>query len=390
MISLTILKLYGGSAIKLKFKSKEDYAVFHSKIMWRFFGMILISFLIVIALYLFIWQQRMGDWIVSLIEYFMKTNHEESFLIYHKYFRGYKEIFLITALIFVFLFLLWYLFKWMTQYFREINKGIDSLLADSKEEIRLSPEMFPFEKKLSTVKHILEQSKLEIEISEQRKNDLVMYLAHDIRTPLTSIIGYLNLLIEEPDMPIEKRSKYTDITLVKAYHLEKMINEFFEITRYNSQKIILSKESIDLYYMLVQISDELSVLSAHGNTVVIKSDKNPTIIADANELARVFNNILGNAALYSYPDTEIIISIHEMQDKIIVSFQNKGERISGEKISLLFEKFYRGDESRVSNKGGTGIGLTIAKEIISLHGGTINVFCEKDMVLFSVELPIIR
>ncbi|MCA9766906.1 MAG: GHKL domain-containing protein [Carnobacterium sp.] len=374
----------------MKFKSKEDYAVFHSKIMWRFFGMILISFLIVIALYLFIWQQRMGDWIVSLIEYFMKTNHEESFLIYHKYFRGYKEIFLITALIFVFLFLLWYLFKWMTQYFREINKGIDSLLADSKEEIRLSPEMFPFEKKLSTVKHILEQSKLEIEISEQRKNDLVMYLAHDIRTPLTSIIGYLNLLIEEPDMPIEKRSKYTDITLVKAYHLEKMINEFFEITRYNSQKIILSKESIDLYYMLVQISDELSVLSAHGNTVVIKSDKNPTIIADANELARVFNNILGNAALYSYPDTEIIISIHEMQDKIIVSFQNKGERISGEKISLLFEKFYRGDESRVSNKGGTGIGLTIAKEIISLHGGTINVFCEKDMVLFSVELPIIR
>lgn len=245
-------------------------------------------------------------------------------------------------------------------------------------------------KKLNTVKRTLEQRKLETEIAEQRKNDLVMYLAHDIRTPLTSVIGYLNLLAEAPDMPIDRRSKYAHITLDKAYRLEEMIDEFFEITRYNSQQITLSKESIDLYYMLVQLSDELSpVLSAHGNTVAIKSTENPTIYADADKLARVFNNLLKNAALYSYRDTEIVISIQEMPEKTIVSFQNKGERIPSHKIPALFEKFYRADESRDSDTGGTGLGLAIAKEIIILHGGTINVSCENDTIIFFVELPVI-
>lgn len=318
----------------------------------------------------------------------MRVEHEKAFFIYHEYFRGYREIFFATAIILVFIFLLWRLFRWMTRYFKEINQGIDSLLADNKEEIRLSPEMLPFEKKLNAVKLTLEQRKAEIELAEQRKNDLVMYLAHDIRTPLTSVIGYLNLLEEEPDMPIAQRSKYTHITLDKAYRLEKMIDEFFEITRYNSQQIKLSKETIDLYYMLVQLADELSpVLLAHGNTVVINVNENLSVFADADKLARVFSNILKNAAAYSYPNTEIVISTQETGEQIIVSFQNKGKGISNEKLSSLFDKFYRVDESRVSDTGGTGLGLAIAKEIIVLHDGAISVSSENDTITFFVQLP---
>ena len=389
MISRSISKRYGGLDIKLRFKKKEDYAAFQSKLMWRFCGIIFIAFLFVIALYLFVWQQRVGDWIVSLLKYFMRVEHEKAFFIYHEYFRGYREIFFATAIILVFIFLLWRLFRWMTRYFKEINQGIDSLLADNKEEIRLSPEMLPFEKKLNAVKLTLEQRKAEIELAEQRKNDLVMYLAHDIRTPLTSVIGYLNLLEEEPDMPIAQRSKYTHITLDKAYRLEKMIDEFFEITRYNSQQIKLSKETIDLYYMLVQLADELSpALLAHGNTVVINANKNLSVFADADKLARVFSNILKNAAAYSYPNTEIVISTQETGEQIIVSFQNKGKGISNEKLSSLFDKFYRVDESRVSDTGGTGLGLAIAKEIIVLHGGAISVSSENDTITFFVQLPV--
>lgn len=375
----------------MKPKNKEGYAAFQSKLMLRFCAIIFIAFLIVIALYFFVWQQRIGDWIVGLLEYTVKADHEQAFLIYHRYFRGNKEILFAGAIILFFIFFLWHLFRWITRYFKEINAGIDSLLSDNKESIQLSSEMLPFEKKLNAVKRTLEQRKAETALAEQRKNDLVMYLAHDIRTPLTSVIGYLNLLEEDPDMPISQRAKFTRITLDKAYRLEKMINEFFEITRYNSQQINLSKTSIDLYYMLVQLTDELSPeLLAHGNTITINADENRTIYADADKLARVFSNILKNAVAYSYPDTEIVISTQEAEEHTTVLFQNKGAHIPEEKLSSLFEKFYRVDESRVSDTGGTGLGLAIAKEIIILHGGTIRVFCSDNTITFSVQLPIVN
>lgn len=129
----------------------------------------------------------------------------------------------------------------MREYFKEIDQGIYILLADDEAQVHLSPEMLPFERKLNTVKQTLEQRKAEAALAEQRKNELVMYLAHDIRTPLTSVIGYLNLLEEAPDMPVDQRARNLHITLEKAYRLEEMINEFFEITRYNYQQIQLAK-----------------------------------------------------------------------------------------------------------------------------------------------------
>jgi two-component system sensor histidine kinase VanS len=362
---------------------------FLSKITWRFCGMAIISFFVVIGSYLFIWQQRVGDWILRFLEYFIGLKHEEAFYVYHQYFRGYKEVFLVIAIIFVFIFLLWYLFSWMTRYFKEINQGIDSLLLDDKEEIHLSPEMSTLERKLNTVKRTLEKRKEETELAEQRKNDLVMYLAHDIRTPLTSVIGYLNLLEEETDMSTEQRAKYMHITLSKAYRLQKMIDEFFEITQYNSHQIELSKVQINLYYMIAQLTDELSpLLSANGNSVVFKVDENLTVYADADKLARVFSNILKNAGAYSYPHTEIIISAQKEEQQMIVSFQNTGKTIPSEKLATLFDKFYRLDESRVSNTGGTGLGLAIAKEIIDLHGGNISASSANEIITFTVKIPV--
>ena len=373
----------------MKKNKQDDFSAFQRKIAIRFFGSALLSVLIVVAIYLFLWKRRLGDVIVYLLEFFLQMEHEEAFLIYHNNFRGYKEIFFTVAIITIFLLLLLFLFRWITRYFKEINGGIDSLLEDDESKICLSREMLPFECKLNNVKQNLKQQKEATALAERRKDELVMYLAHDIRTPLTSVIGYLSLLDEEPDMTVSDRAKNVHIALEKAYRLDKMVNEFFEITRYHSKQIKLSKQNIDLYYMLVQLRDELlPTFAVQTNSIELDFDENTIIYADPEKLARVFSNILKNAVTYSYPNTKIIVSVENTEKHIAILFQNQGETIPAEKLSSLFDKFYRLDEARISDTGGTGLGLAIAKEIVLLHGGTIEAHSENETVTFTVKLPI--
>lgn len=373
----------------MKTDRKDEYLAFQSKLIRRACVNVVTSAAVVVGLYLFVWKQRMGDWIVWLLETLFKMGHEDAFYYYSDHFRGNKEIFFAAAVLLIFTVLLVRIFRWVTGYFSEVNQGIEALLADDENQIQLSPEMLPFERKLNTVKRALAERKAETALAEQRKDELVMYLAHDIRTPLTSVIGYLNLLEEEPDMPAEQRAKRVHIALEKAYRLETMINEFFEITRYNSQQITLSKETIDLYYMLVQLSDELSpVFAPRGNTVVLHLAEDLTVEADPEKLARVFSNILKNAASYSYPHTEITISAEKSEHEVIIQFQNSGEDIPSEALEALFDKFYRADKSRSSDTGGTGLGLAIAKEIVVLHGGTISAASKNHVVTFTISLPL--
>lgn len=393
MISRSTSKLYGEWGIKLKYKhkenSKDDYAQLKSKMFFQFLGMVAISFIIITVLYTLFWRGKGGDRVVFMFQRVFKLDYYGALNLYQQIFRNNMNTIWMAAVAIVFFVLFLFFLNWFTRYFGIINQGIDVLLNDDETEIHLFPEMSATERKLNTVKHTLKQRTLAVQLAEQRKNDLVMYLAHDIRTPLTSVIGYLSLLEEAPDMLNEQKIKYVHITLDKAYYLEKMINEFFEITRYNLQQISLSKETIDLYYMLVQLSDELApILLANGNTTLLNVNENLTVYGDPDKLARVFNNFLKNAVTYSYPNTKIIISAEEIDKSIVISFQNKGKTIPKEKLSTIFEKFYRLDEARISNIGGAGLGLAIAKEIITLHGGTIIANSENDTVTFVITLPI--
>lgn len=221
-----------------------------------------------------------------------------------------------------------------------------------------------------------------------RKNDLIAYLAHDLKTPLTSVIGYLSLLDEVPDMPAAQKAKYVHISLDKAQRLEKLINEFFEITRYNLQQMVLETETIDLYYMLVQMSDEFyPVLQAHGNHIALHCEESVTIYGDAMKLARVFNNILKNAIAYSYANTEIVIDVEQTEEAVRIAFRNKGKTIPQQKLDVIFDKFFRLDDARTTNNGGAGLGLAIAREIITLHGGTITAVSAEEVTSFLVTLP---
>ncbi len=271
---------------------------------------------------------------------------------------------------------------------------ISKMLHRYMSEEESADEIFPREyaeisAQMAEIKTTMLRSEQALRNEAAQKNDLVTYLAHDLKTPLTSVIGYLGLLDEAPDMPPEQKAKYTHIALDKAYRLERLVNEFFEITRYNLQQIKLEKEQIDLYYMLVQMVDEFyPILSEKGNTAVLHADEDLTLCGDPMKLARVFNNILKNAAAYSYPNSEIMISAEQRDGQMIISFENQGPTIPAEKLSMIFERFYRMDEARNSNAGGAGLGLAIAKEIVTLHNGTITAESRENTTRFTVFLPV--
>ncbi len=279
----------------------------------------------------------------------------------------------------------------------EVRKSITAtsvMLHDFMIEEKGNIDIFPKEyaeisAQMSEIKSTMQRHEQMLKEEASRKNDLIAYLAHDLKTPLTSVIGYLALLDEAQDMPIEQKTKYVNIALSKALRLEKLINEFFDITRYNLQQIDLEKESINLCHMLVQMTDEFyPLLNAHGNQTEVCVDEDITVYGDSIKLARVFNNILKNAIAYSYPDTIIKIWAESTATDVWIYFCNKGKTIPAGKLNSIFEKFFRMDEARSTNTGGAGLGLAIAKEIITLHGGKITAESENESTTFRISLPV--
>ena len=312
--------------------------------------------------------------------------------IYELVFEGVYFIFIIfgTTLIIV-LSLLYKLLNKIFSYVFAVSESADKLFDKNVEYINLPPEMVEVEKKLNHFKtEAIKNERLARE-NEQKKDELIVYLAHDIKTPLTSMIGYLSLLSEIKDMPQEQRNRYIDIALDKSYRLEDLINELFDVARFNSEKIVLEKEEINLNLMLEQIADDFyPTLKEMNKKINFTSDEKTILYADPDKLSRVFNNLIKNAVNYSKENTDIDISIINKENQVTVNITNKGKQIPKEKLDKIFEKFYRLDSSRTSKTGGSGLGLAIAKEIVELHGGKI--YAESDMkeTTFSVILPIIE
>lgn len=248
------------------------------------------------------------------------------------------------------------------------------------------------------VRRASEDQARRLEDEAARRSDLVTYLAHDLKTPLTSVIGYLSLLDEVPDMPAEQRCRYTGVALDKALRLERLVNEFFDITRYSLTNIELERAPVDLAYLLVQLADEFyPALAAHGNVARVEVDGSertadepgePLVaVADAARLARVFGNLIKNAIAYSDEGTRIDVRARREGEGVVVSVTDTGVTIPSHKLRTIFDKFLRLDESRGSATGGAGLGLAIAREIVELHGGSIVATSEDGVTTFTVELP---
>lgn len=277
---------------------------------------------------------------------------------------------------------------------KQVLHAAGLMIGDYMRHDREAGEVFPtayaeVSAQMAEIKsNVLRQQQL-LREEAARKNDLITYLAHDLKTPLTSVVGYLSLLEEAPDMPAGQKAKYVHIALDKALRLERLINEFFDITRYNFHQIMLEQETVDLSFLLVQLVDEFyPILAAHGNTVRLENGEGLSIRGDGEKLARVFNNILKNAVAYSYPDTEIGILCEQGEGILRICFRNRGRTIPQQKLEAVFEKFFRLDEARNTNTGGAGLGLAIAREIVNLHGGRLWAESADEVTSFIVELSV--
>jgi len=376
--------------LKNNSRRKADY----SKLKWKIYlkiALITIIALVTVAFLRFLaGSGKLGDFIVSSLQKVFSMSPDDAYRFYLMNIGLKLDYFIYAAVAVFFIILSRFLLSQFAKYFNEISNGLDMLVENRDDEISLSPEMLSMEHKLRTIKQTLEEREQEARSAEQRKNDLVAYLAHDIKTPLTSVIGYLSLLDEAPDMPIAQKANYVHIGLEKAYRLENLINELFEIARYNLQTITLSKKDIDLHYMLMQLTDEIyPQLAAHGKTALIHATDDLVVHGDPDKLARAFNNILKNAVSYSEDNSVIDITANIRNDTIVIEFRNAGS-IPEDKLLTIFDKFYRLNEARSSDDGGAGLGLAIAKELVVLHGGDIKAESENGCTIFTVELPMNR
>lgn len=332
---------------------------------------------------------RFANCMVGFLNRFIYHDYDKALEIYQWVFRNHAEWFLFAAFLAVFLVSVRIYLKSFTKYFYEINRGIDALIEENTGEVILSPELSLTERKINHIRHTLEKRKAESIAAEQRKNDLIVYLAHDLKTPLTSVIGYLTLLRDENQISEELREKYLSISLEKAERLEDLINDFFEITRFNLSGITLEYSHVNLTRLLEQLAYEFQpMLSEKNLQCALEIAPDTMLNCDADKMQRVFDNLLRNAVNYSFEDGTIHMKAMQDEEHTRIVFSNRGNTIPKEKLERIFEQFYRLDTARSSRSGGAGLGLAIAKEIVELHHGTITAKSENEITEFEIMLPV--
>ena len=362
----------------MRSNNKRQYSEISKKILNRFFISMLILFAVMVGGYYVAWFvcSRIawsGDTVLYIV---LKSLQAMSPLIILTIMAVGSITFLVGAI------------KKPLQYLDDVIDAAKTLSDPDAPAVSLPYELSEVENELNLARA---QSRENLRLrrdAEQRKNDLIMYLAHDLKTPLSSVIGYLTLLQDAGEIAPELREKYLSIALDKAERLEDLINEFFEITRFNLSEITLQYSRINLTRLLEQLVFEFEpMLKEKGLRCSLCAPEDMMLRCDGEKLQRVFDNLLRNAVLYSYTDTEITVTVEAQKDKVAVSFKNHGSTIPEEKLARIFEQFYRLDTARSFN-GGAGLGLAIAKQIVELHGGTIAAKSADNMIEFTVAFPL--
>lgn len=226
--------------------------------------------------------------------------------------------------------------------------------------------------------------------SERTKNELITNVAHDLRTPLTSIMGYLELLSGDVKLDEETQKKYINIAYVKTKRLEKLIQDLFGFTKLNYGKITMRVAQVDVVKLISQLMEEFYPSFVERNLSYELQSNVPArvITADGNLLARLFDNLINNAIKYGADGKRILVKLHAADEIVTISVVNYGYVIPADELPLVFNKFYRVEQSRSADTGGTGLGLAISKNIVDMHGGEITVTSDLSGTVFTVKLKV--
>ena len=277
-----------------------------------------------------------------------------------------------------------------SRYLKEISGGIKELSTGNFNAViplREDDEFTTIARNLNRMAKDIKEI-MEVERStENKKNELITNVAHDLRTPLTSIIGYLDI-VSNKELPADVREKYIGIAYSKSKRLEKLIEDLFTYTKFEFGQVALRLGQVDMVKMMEQLLEEFyPSFCENGLEYELKLSANRIIVeADGNLLARAFANLIGNAIKYGKNGKNVNIIMDTTQTQVIIAIINYGEIIPKKDIEKIFEKFYRVDSSRNTELGGTGLGLAIAKNIIAMHNGTIQVKSSLEGTVFEVTL----
>ena len=282
-------------------------------------------------------------------------------------------------------------------YISRLAEGISAIAAgnlETKIEVKGDDEFSEMAENINKMTvELRELLNIERE-SEQSKTDLITNIAHDLRTPLTSIIGYLELLSGKNRVQLspEMQQKYLEIAYNKSRRLEQLIADLFSFTKLSYGKITMKVSYVDIVKLLSQLLEEsYPSFVEKGLSYELRSNVPMLeIAADGNLLARLFENLIGNAIKYGADGKRVTVRINaeEENDVVEVKVINYGYVIPEKALPLIFNKFYRVDQSRSTQTGGTGLGLAIAKDIAQMHGGSISVSSDLSGTVFSVRLKI--
>ena len=299
-------------------------------------------------------------------------------------------IILVGIVLFITYFLM--LTKKFITYIKVIAEGINEISLgnfDNRIDIRNEDEFALIADKLNQmaddIKEIMENERR----SENAKNELITSVAHDLRTPLTSIIGYL-YLVSSKELPEEVQKKYTEIAYSKSKRLEKLIDDLFTYTKFNFGEVKAEYAEVDLVKLMEQLLDEFyPSFDEHKLDYEFSTSHTSAIImADGNMLARAFANLISNAIKYGHDGTTILLSLCKKEGSVIITITNVGDVIPEQDLEKIFQRFYRVETSRSSETGGSGLGLAIAQSIIHMHGGMIAAKSKDNSTEFIVDLKL--
>ncbi|WP_339818369.1 HAMP domain-containing sensor histidine kinase [Paenibacillus sp. FSL R7-0216] len=276
-------------------------------------------------------------------------------------------------------------------YFREISRGINQLAGGdftNRVHVPSGDEFGEIARDINLASEKLQQAVERGDFAENSKEQLVLNLAHDLRTPLTSVIGYLDFILQGKDLTAEQMKHYTTIAYTKSQRLEKLIDELFEITRMNYGKLSIHRRPLDLSELLTQLTEEMyPVFEKNQLTARLETEPQLMISGDGDLLARVFENLLSNAVRYGKDGEYLDVRVALDGEEVVVRVTNYGDSIPPDELPHVFDMFFTGDRARTHQEGSTGLGLFIAKNIVEQHEGTISVQSDLIRTEFEVRLP---
>ncbi|MBQ9420294.1 MAG: HAMP domain-containing histidine kinase [Lachnospiraceae bacterium] len=306
-------------------------------------------------------------------------------------------LFYVFSAVFIFALVFYLLQLRSINYINDLSQAMADIAdgkLDTKVRVEGDDEFSQMAENLNSLGEDLEKL-LEVEReAEKSKTDLITNIAHDLRTPLTSIIGYLELLSGKNSAILndDQRQKYLMIAYNKSKRLEQLINDLFDFTKLSYGKITMKVGYVDIVKLLEQLLEEAYPnFQEKGLSYELKTNvPSLEITADGGLIARLFDNLIGNAIKYGAEGKKVIVRVNAEipNDVVEVKVINFGFVIDEKDLPLIFDKFYRADRARSTQTGGTGLGLAIAKDIVNMHGGTITAASDLNGTVFTVRLKI--